>query len=85
MKYPYKIHRLLRKEKLRGLCAERGWYTNGSYAEYTHMLNMADKDGITSDDIVEIALDIIAHSKLESDDLLIVCDDILGRTISFMS
>lgn len=85
MKYPYKIHRLLRMEKLRGLCVEKGWYTNGDNEEYSHMLNMVNKDNLTSDDIIEIALDIIAHSDLESDDLLIVCDDILGRTFSFMS
>lgn len=84
MKYPYKIYRLLTMEKLRGLCIQRNWYTNGDNDEYSHMLNMAKRGNLTSDDIIEIALDIVAHSDLEDDDLMNVCDEILRCTVSFM-
>ena len=84
MKYPYKIYRLLSMEKLRGLCIQRDWYTNGDNEEYSHMLNMTKRGSLTSDDIVEIALDIVSHSDLEADDLVSVCDAILSCTVSFM-
>lgn len=84
MKNPYKIYRILGMGQLRALCVQRNWYTQGDNAEYSHMLNMANKSNLTSDDILEIALDIIAHSDLESNELLNVCDAILGCTYSFM-
>lgn len=84
MKYPYKIYRLLSMEKLRNLCIQRDWYTKGDNGEYSNMLNMTNRGILTSDDIVEIALDIVAHSDLQADDLINVCDAILSCTFSVM-
>jgi hypothetical protein len=39
------------------------WYTGGTCEEYAKLLDMTDKDNITTDDIVEIATDIIEHSE----------------------
>lgn len=84
MKYGYKIVRRIPKGKLRNLCIEKGWYTNGNNVAYSNMLAMSNKDDITSDDIVEIATDIIEHSDLSLDDFTYVCNEILRKSYSFM-
>lgn len=67
MKYGYKEVRTISADRLRKLCIDHDWYTRGDNEEYRHLLlDMAgDKENITTDDIVEIASDIIKHSKLE--------------------
>lgn len=81
----YKICRKLTMCALRSLCVEKEWYTNGDNDEYSNMLNMTKKDDITSDDIVEIAIDIIEHSDLSLNDFTNVCDEILKKSYSFIS
>lgn len=65
MKYVYKEIRKLDFYDLRKLCIKRDWYTGGNNDEYHNMLQMAKKENITTDDIVEIATDIYSHSQLE--------------------
>lgn len=67
MKYGYKEIRKLSATALRGLCIEENWYTCGTCKEYDNLLSMTEKENITTDDIVEIATDIMEHSKICSD------------------
>lgn len=86
MKYGYKVIRSLSMAALRQLCIEQDWYTNGDNYDYSNMLFKAKKEDITSDDIVEIAADIIEHTdKLSIDNFIYVCDLILLKTYSFIS
>lgn len=86
MEYGYKIIRRLSMAALRQLCIEQDLYTNGDNYDYSNMLFKAKKEDITSDDIVEIAVDIIKHTdKLSIDDFTYVCDLILLKSYSFIS
>ncbi len=69
MKFNYKEVRTLSARALAKLCIERGWYSLGPNEEFRNLLyNMADsKSHITTDDIIEIAEDIIAHSEFAWD------------------
>lgn len=86
MEYGYKIVRRLTTAALRQLCIEQDWYTNDDNYDYSNMLFKATKEDITSDDIVEIAADIIKHTdKLSIDNFTYVCDLILLKTYSIIS
>lgn len=86
MKNGYKVIRKLTMQALRQLCIDRDWYDCGDNEEYSNLLFMTKKEDITSDDIVEIATDIIEHSSnLSCDDFIEVCDSILCASNSFMS
>lgn len=63
MKYGYKEIRTLTACTLRSLCISENWYTSGTNTEYENLLSMTEKDNITTDDIVEMATDIIEHSE----------------------
>ena len=63
MKYGYKEIRKLYSTDLRSLCIRENWYTGGTNEEYARLMDMTMKDNITTDDIVEIATDIIEHSE----------------------
>lgn len=54
---------------IRKLCIKNDWYTRGTNTQYEHLLyDLGEwKDNLTTEDIVEIAEDIIAHSKIEAD------------------
>lgn len=85
MKYGYKVIRRLSSDALRDLCIERAWYTNGNNDEYNNMLAKAQKEDITSDDVVEIANDIYLHSSnIRFEDFIAVCNAILFKSYSFM-
>ena len=62
MNYGYKEIRHLCACDLRALCIAENWYTEGTNDEYDKLLVMTKKDNITTDDIVEMATDIIEHS-----------------------
>jgi len=62
MKYGYKEVRQLGSSDLRALCIAENWYTGGTNEEYSNLMQMAKKENITTDDIVEIATDIYEHS-----------------------
>lgn len=70
MKYGYKEIRRISACDLRNLCISEDWYTCGDNDEYGHLLlDLAGrKENITTDDIVEIASDIIEHSDLSVTD-----------------
>ncbi len=71
-------------ESLRKLCVARRWYTRGDNAAYNHLLNdLAEgKENITTDDIVEIALDIMEHSNTDQE-LTSICFDVARIAVSF--
>lgn len=71
MKYAYKEIRRISAHDLRDLCIKEDWYTCGDNDEYGHLLlDLAGhKENITTDDIVEIASDIIEHSSLSVSEL----------------
>lgn len=60
----YKEIRTLTAYNLRELCIRQSWYTYGDNAEYEHLLYdlAASKPHLTTEDIIEIAEDIVAHS-----------------------
>ena len=85
MKYGYKVIRRLSSDALRTLCLERAWFTEGDNEEYNKMLANGQKEDITSDDIVEIANDIIEHTdELSMSNFTDVCNAILFKSYSFM-
>lgn len=61
-KYGYKEVRKLYDDNLRSLCISKNWYTRGNCEEYQNLMSMCNKENITTDDIVEIATDIMSHS-----------------------
>ena len=61
-KYGYREVRKLHSTNLRALCIREDWYTGGTNEEYAKMFEMADKDNITTDDIIEIATEIVENS-----------------------
>lgn len=60
--YGYKEIRKLSADALRSLCIRNNWYTMGDNKEYEYLLSMCDNENITTDNIVEIATDIMEHS-----------------------
>ena len=84
MKYGYKEVSRISADSLRNLCVTKKWYTRGNNAEYGHLLyDMTDsKENITTDDIVEIAQDIIEHSNTDQE-LISVCFDIAKIAVTF--
>ena len=60
----YKEIRTLTAYNLRALCIRQNWYTRGDNAEYEHLLYdlAGGKPHLTTEDIIEIAEDIAAHS-----------------------
>lgn len=65
----YKEIRKISASSLRALCIKNDWYTAGDNDEYGHLLyDLAnDKENLTTEDIIEIAADIMAHSDLGDD------------------
>ena len=58
--------RRLSASALRALCIDRGWYTRGDNEEYDHLLTdlAGSKPHLDTGDIIAIAEDIAAHSRL---------------------
>lgn len=65
----YKEVRKISVSALRQLCVDKDWYTAGDNDEYGHLLFdlAADKENLTTADIIEIAADIMEHSELDDD------------------
>ena len=84
MKYGYKEIRKISAEALRNLCVRRDWYTGGDCEEYDNLLfNLAEnKENISTDDIVEIAQDIIDHSDTDQE-FTSICFDIARIAVTF--
>lgn len=83
MKYGYKEVRKLGRHNMRALCIDRNWYTKGDNEEYEILLKMAEKENITTDDIVEMASDIAEHSDIVNYDFIAICDAIAYKCYTF--
>lgn len=70
----YKEIRKISASSLRALCVHMDWYTAGDNDEYSHLLyDLANnKENLSTEDIMEIAADIMDHSDLD-DDCTIEC------------
>ena len=74
MKYGYIEKRKMLAFDLRTLCVKKDWYTHGNNEAYENLLHRVDStENITTDDMVEIAADIIEHSEMSVDELENVC------------
>lgn len=58
--------RTLSKEALRSLCIRADWYTHGTNEGYGNLLSKCHA-GMTTEDIENIARDIVGHSDIHSD------------------
>lgn len=69
MKKDYREIRVISATALRQLCIDKNWYTLGDNYEYAHLLfDLAQyKKNLTTDDIIEIAENIMEHSELDYD------------------
>lgn len=69
MKKDYKEIRKISAASLRRLCIQQNWYTWGDNVEYYHLLfDLAnDKINVSTEDIIEIAENIMEHSELSPD------------------
>lgn len=84
MKHEYREVRKIRVDDLRNLCIKNRWYTRGDNAAYNHLLNdlAGNKENITTEDIVEIAKDILEHSNTDQE-LTSICFDVARIAVSF--
>nr|DAH10462.1 MAG TPA: hypothetical protein [Caudoviricetes sp.] len=84
MKKEYKEIRQINADSLRRLCISKRWYTRGDNAAYNHLLyDLADdKENITTEDIVEIAQDIMEHSNTNQE-LASICFDVARIATTF--
>lgn len=84
MKSEYREVRRILAEDLRELCIRNNWYTRGDCKAYSHLLNELahEKENITTDDIVEIAQDILEHSNTDQE-LTSICFDVARIAVSF--
>lgn len=78
--------RTLSMSDLRNLCIKNNWYTNGNNDEYNELLTSVKNKNITTNDIIDIANDIINHSDLNFtiETLENVCFEILEIAHSFI-
>ena len=67
MKYGYREVKKIDEIKIRSLCIEKNWFTNGNEKDYFKLLNygFSGKE-ITTDDLVEMAEMICERSEYES-------------------
>lgn len=85
MKYGYKEVRKILSWELVRLCEKKGWYSCGDNEEYEKLITRVDNtENITTDDIVEIAADIIEHSGISVDEFESVCFEIFEISHTFI-
>lgn len=66
MKYGYREVKKIDEVKVRRLCIEKNWFTNGTNEEYNELLNYGfSNQEITTDELVEMATLILEHSEAE--------------------
>lgn len=84
MKHRYREVRRIHADSLRNLCIAKNWYTRGNTEEYSHLLyDMAEgKENISTDDIVEMAQDIMEHSNTDQE-ITSICFDIARTAVTF--
>ena len=64
-KYNYKEVRKISLENIRQMCIEHNWYDYGTNKDYDTLLSYSNKDNITSDDIIEMAINMFVHVHLQ--------------------
>lgn len=86
MEWGFKEVRRISPDKLRALCIKENWYTRGDNEEYEHLLlDLAGhKENITTDDVCEIAQDIINHSDLLADEFESVAFKVMEIATSWL-
>lgn len=83
-KYGYVEFRRINSENLRNLCIKNKWYTKGNNEEYFNFFKMADKDNLSTDDIVELATDILEHSEIQDEqNFCSICFEIANECYTF--
>lgn len=84
MKCKYKEIRKISADSIRNLCVTKNWYTKGTNEDYRHLLvDLVDnKEDITTEDIVEIAQDIMEHSDTDQE-LTSICFDVARIAVTF--
>lgn len=81
MKYGYKIFITISKSTLCELCNNQNWYTLGDEEDFNNVLVKLLNNKLTIDDVISIAVDIIAHSNgMSFEDVTVVCDLILQKS-----
>lgn len=87
--------RKIKKMAVRNMCIENSHYTRGTVDEYDNMFTMCDVKNATTEDIEEIAYDIVVHSDIHelkakfnclTCELVsnIMCDIINNCTVTFI-
>ena len=80
MKYNCDFYINLSVIALEKLCSSHKWYDLGDSEDISILLNKTLKDNITTDDIMDIAIDIVAHtSEMSFEDVSCVCNLILQQ------
>lgn len=75
--------RKLYREDLRNLCIRKSWYTRGGNEAYAELLETADTlENVKSENIVEIAKNILKHSDTEHT-LSSICFEVAKTCNSF--
>lgn len=84
MKFKYKEIRKISADSIRNLCVTKNWYTKGTNEDYRHLLvDLVDnKENITTEDIVEIAQNIMDHSSTDQE-LTSICFDVARIAVTF--
>lgn len=88
-KYNYKEVRKISLENIRQMCIEHNWYDYGTNKDYDTLLSYSNKDNITSDDIIEMAINIFDHTERFVKDIFdeaifkTVCSIIVSRCFSY--
>ncbi len=74
-----KILWLLNRDSVREVCVENDFYTCGSNEDYEKILTKVDekKNGMTAEEVSEIAKDIAAHT--DGEDFKFVCECLLNK------
>ena len=65
MKYGYKETRKIEMDKIRNLCVRKNWFTCGDVYSYDRLLDYSKCENITTDELVEMAEQILENSETE--------------------
>ena len=75
--------RVLRRNDLKQLCINNFWYNRGTNEEYAALLDKAENlTNVSTADILEIAYNILSHSKTEHT-LEAICFEVARACISY--
>lgn len=63
MKYNYKEIRTISLYNIKNMCVDMAWYNKGTNADYNKFLSYSNKENITSNDIIEMAINVYEHTE----------------------